>query len=69
MKIIAWKQWGTNDPVVDFIYVALEFKFQDMWVGVFWKNESVSYLGKTDYSIWICLFPMLPIYIRRVRYE
>lgn len=37
--------------------VALEFKPQDLWIGLFWRNER----GRLD--IWICLLPCWPIHI------
>jgi hypothetical protein len=36
----------------------LEFKPQDMWVGVFWKKNGPLL------DVWICLLPMVPIHIR-----
>ena len=36
--------------------VCLEFKLQDMWMGVYWKNR------KQDIDIWICLLPCFPIH-------
>ena len=36
--------------------IDLEFKLQDFWVGVFWKNR------KEDIDIWICIIPCLPIH-------
>ena len=38
--------------------IVLEFKLQDLWIGVFWKTNDI---GLTD--IWVCLFPCLPIHI------
>lgn len=37
--------------------VRLEFKLQDFWIGVFWKNRSF------DGDIWICLLPCVPIHV------
>lgn len=37
--------------------VQIEWKPQDMWVGVFWKRRVIS----TD--VWICLVPCFPIHI------
>jgi len=37
--------------------IKLEFKIQDMWLGVFWKKS----VEQTD--IWICLIPTFPIHI------
>ena len=39
--------------------IKLEFKPQDFWIGVFWKNT----LDKFD--LWICLIPMFPIHFWR----
>jgi hypothetical protein len=45
MKYTGWN-WG----------LALEFKIQDLWMGVFWKNNPY------DIDIWICLIPCFPIH-------
>lgn len=38
--------------------VRIEFKPQDLWVGVFWKKNGPLL------DVWICLVPMLPIHVR-----
>ena len=52
--------------------VALEFKLEDCWVGLFWKRTRalrrgvassqgcVGYVGRVD--VWICLLPCLPVH-------
>ncbi|MHA2092276.1 MAG: hypothetical protein ACW98K_15615 [Candidatus Kariarchaeaceae archaeon] len=37
--------------------ICLEFKLQDMWIGMFWKCD-----GSTEIDIWICLIPCFPIH-------
>lgn len=37
--------------------VRLEFKVEDMWVGVFWKRITPSH-----FDLWICLLPCLPVH-------
>gem|GEM_PF-6998890 len=37
--------------------IKIEWKQQDMWIGVFWKDTFIR-------DIWICLLPCLPIHIR-----
>jgi len=49
--------------------INLEFKLQDIWIGVFWKKDlKVTYerLNRSSIRIdvWICLIPMLPLHIR-----
>lgn len=67
MNVLAGRLFGTNGPYrVDFVHVTLQFKLEDMWVGVFWKNESTMMIR--EYTIWICILPTLPICIRRVKY-
>lgn len=34
-----------------------EFKFEDMWVGVFWRK------GANQTEVWICLVPCFPLHI------
>ena len=44
------------------VNVKLEFKLQDMWIGIFWKGEQ--YDWHTSWlHIWICILPMFPIHI------
>lgn len=67
MKTLAWRKFGPNGPyAVNYVYIALQFKPEDMWIGAYWRNDNE--FGKVQWSIWICLVPMLPIFIRRVRY-
>lgn len=49
--------------------IKLEFKWQDMWIGLFYKNETRWKGVLQDEPIclrhlWICLIPMCPIHIR-----
>jgi hypothetical protein len=41
--------------------VRLEFKPQDLWVGVYWKTYPET-MYKV-YSIWVCLLPMVPLHL------
>jgi hypothetical protein len=51
--------------------VRLEFKWQDMWLGLYPKiRASEPQLGTwyglpRSWDVWICLIPMLPIHIGR----
>lgn len=38
--------------------VFLEFKPQDLWIGVFWKRTT-----KWRVDLWLCLIPMVPLHI------
>lgn len=40
--------------------VRLEWKPQDLWIGVFWKKETL-YV-----DVWVCVLPCLPIHIWRL---
>jgi hypothetical protein len=49
------------------LYIRLEFKLADLWVGVFWKGSEYpelfeNYWAKC-YDVWVCLLPCLPIHI------
>jgi hypothetical protein len=35
----------------------LEFKLQDMWIGMFWRR------GGSTFDLWICLLPCFPIHL------
>lgn len=46
--------------------LALEWKVEDCWVGVFWKRAEIlvwPMRQASEVSIWICLLPCLPIHI------
>lgn len=47
--------------------IRLEWKPQDLWIGVFWKRTTLrasrSLLSGLRYDMWICLLPCLPIHI------
>lgn len=36
--------------------ISLEFKLQDMWIGVYWENNY------EDIDIWLCLIPCFNIH-------
>ncbi len=40
----------------EFYNIQLEWKPQDMWIGLFWKRTG----GTID--AWLCIVPMLPIH-------
>lgn len=43
--------------------ISLCWKWQDLWVGAFWKGPI--YPGAGDrFTLWICLLPCLPIRIK-----
>lgn len=53
--------------------IRIEFKLQDMWIGVFWKKdytieqyahlpEGCKYVSR-NLDVWICLIPCFPIHI------
>jgi len=48
--------------------VRLEFKPQDLWIGVFWKKGAERGFDEDHINIWICILPMLPIHIKRYRF-
>ncbi len=41
----------------------LEWKPQDLWVGVYWKNQPYRI------DIWVCLLPCFPIHYASPIYE
>lgn len=43
------KGWNLN--------LRFEWKVQDLWLGVFWKHNTM----RTD--IWICLLPCVPLHV------
>lgn len=45
------------------VYIGLEFKKEDMWVGIFWRNGLRKYDLLRCVEIFICIIPMFPIHI------
>lgn len=43
--------------------IRLEFKIQDLWIGVYWSGHET--LGRFD--IWICVIPCFPIHYWRFK--
>lgn len=39
----------------------LEWKLQDLWIGVFWRRGAWS--QGTNWDVWICLLPCLPLHL------
>lgn len=56
-------RWFRGDGLLGFEGVTrrwfcrLEWKPQDLWVGVFWKRD---YPWQLD--VWVCIVPMVPIH-------
>lgn len=44
----------------------LELKWQDAWVGAFWKAADNPILSQTE--IWVCVIPCLPIHLKAWRW-
>lgn len=46
----------------------LEYKAQDIWIGVFWKNTAFingSYGGSYKrVDVWVCIVPCFPLHLR-----
>jgi hypothetical protein len=50
----------------------LEWKPQDLWIGVFWKKDvtpmrSDEFVEWHTLDVWICCVPCLPIHLRWLR--
>lgn len=54
------------------VRVALEFKPEDLWIGVHWKRSSIGAWdasgqwcgsGARVLDVWVCLVPMLPVHV------
>jgi hypothetical protein len=43
--------------------IHIEFKLEDMWVGVYWKSKYKASNLTRHIDIWVCLLPCLPIHI------
>lgn len=51
--------------------MALEFKKEDCWIGVFWKRQKLNrlclktrrYGERLETHVWVCLLPCLPIHL------
>ena len=64
MTILWTKQISTR------ILLTLEFKLEDLWVGLFWKHQKSTY-SKISYftEIWICLIPCFPFHFKYIRVD
>ena len=53
--------------------IRVEFKFEDMWVGWYWRNQTIKMPEmqpiKTvhTFDLWICIIPCFPLHITKVR--
>jgi hypothetical protein len=48
-------------------FIRIEWKPQDCWIGVFWKqgitvDDGISRKSPWTFDAWVCLLPMLPIH-------
>ena len=43
--------------------VRVEFKPQDMWIGVYWEVDGSDDDFWRTIDIWVCIIPTLPIHI------
>lgn len=44
--------------------IKLEFKPQDLWIGIFWKcRVEVDLCDWSYWDFWVCIIPMFPIHI------
>lgn len=41
--------------------LTLEFKFEDCWIGLFWRHSAEQYVQRLD--LWLCPLPCLPLHI------
>lgn len=59
------RAWGDNRKQLS---VRLELKWEDLWVGVFWKRTkprgSEVWPRSKDLDVWICILPCLPLHLR-----
>lgn len=43
--------------------IRLEFKLVDCWIGAYWAHHDLVTVPIRHYDLWICVLPMLPIYV------
>jgi hypothetical protein len=55
--------------------IRIEFKLEDLWVGLFWKSKwqmtplkmdgghSITGYERSSFDLWICLIPCVPIHL------
>lgn len=46
--------------------VAIEWKLQDLWVGVFWRHGYAAFddgAKRMFTDVWICVLPCIPLHI------
>lgn len=44
----------------------VEFKVQDLWIGLFWQTKPVDGVHRYRTDWWLCLLPCIPIHFWRV---
>jgi hypothetical protein len=47
--------------------IRIEFKPQDLWIGVFWKTGATMAGALLTRDVWACIIPILPIHVSWVR--
>ena len=72
MKTLLSKDFikANESGIVRRFSISLEFKLEDLWIGVFFKKEKSPFDDWTGTYVWICLLPCLPIHLmlRKYRY-
>ena len=63
------KSPGSLPRLVRRWWITLEWKLEDMWIGIFWRRYGVSYLFGKGIDVWVCLVPCCPLHIRTWRGE
>lgn len=41
----------------------LEWKVEDLWIGVFWRRVNNAHACMRFFDLWVCLLPCLPIHL------
>lgn len=59
MKLFQSKREGPYGTWTKTWRIRIEWKYQDFWIGAFWKTDR----HKLDFDLWICLLPCLPIHL------
>jgi hypothetical protein len=57
-----WVRWeGTSTG--PWFRIGIRFDPHDIWIGVYWKIDKPEFFGPWTYRIYICVLPMLPIWL------
>jgi hypothetical protein len=56
------RQTLPSDGRLFLVNIRIEFKPEDLWIGVFWRKQHEQG-WHTRFDVWICILPCVPIHV------